>query len=128
MQLPELPERGELRVRPEVDDVQRGDLRAAQPPRELRLEQRVITPRLQQALAAPRPAGRDAPLTGSEKRLQLVDGQRPAAWIALKFVQMRDEVALVKQLPGPRPNSRSQITVHGYRRSHAYSENPFSRH
>ncbi len=92
------PELRQLPSWPEITHIEHRDLRAAQPPRELHLEQRLVTPRLQRTLAAKPPRGLDPRLARSEERLKLLHAQRPPPRIAFKLIQMRNLVALVKKL------------------------------
>src|SRR5947209_11662059 len=100
MHLAEGAELRQLWMRTEIDRVKRRELRSPQAPRELDLEHRVVPPCLQRPLPPPRPASLDPRLRRREERLELVDGQRAAARVALELVQVRDEVALAEQLPG----------------------------
>jgi hypothetical protein len=43
---------------------------------------------------------RNAFVAGREERVELVDRQRPSARVALELIQVRDQVALIKQLAG----------------------------
>ncbi len=72
--------------------------RAAAPTRTY-LEHRVIPPRLQRPLPAPRATRLDPRLARREERLQLIDRQRPPPRVALELVQMRHQIPLIEQLP-----------------------------
>jgi hypothetical protein len=98
MHRPISPELGRLPRRPEIAYVEHRDLRAAQPPSELHLEQRLVAPRLQRALPAESPCRLDPRLARSEERFKLWHAQRSSSRIAFKLVQMRYLVTPVEKL------------------------------
>ena len=92
------PERGDLRIVPEVGQVESPGFAAPQSEGVDRFQQCRVPHRRQRALTAPGADVVDEAISGVEQRLHFVVGERTPAWVAFVLADMYDGVPLMQNL------------------------------